>query len=84
MSGQVSRGSAGEYQTDEQAGVARLSGQVSRGSAGEYQADERAKGGEGKWKRAVTQVHGPGFLSCLLWGPHQWPCFRARSSASHN
>ena len=30
MSGQVSRGSAGEYQADE------------RGSAGEYQADERA------------------------------------------
>ena len=34
MSGQVSRGSAGEYQTDER--------QVWRGSAGEYQADERA------------------------------------------
>ena len=34
MSGQVSRGSAGEYQADEQAGVA--------GSAGEYQADEQA------------------------------------------
>ena len=34
MSGQVSRGSAGEYQADERAGVA--------GSAGEYQADERA------------------------------------------
>ena len=36
MSGQVSRGSAGEYQADERAGVARLiclmSGQVSRGS----------------------------------------------------
>ena len=31
---QVSRGSAGEYQADEQA--------VSRGSAGEYQADEQA------------------------------------------
>ena len=43
MSGQVSRGSAGEYQADERAGVAGLmSGQVSRGSAGEYQADERA------------------------------------------
>ena len=34
MSGQVSRGSAGEYQADERAGVA--------GSAGEYQADECA------------------------------------------
>ena len=34
MSGQVSRGSAGEYQADERAGVARL--------AGEYQADEQA------------------------------------------
>ena len=34
MSGQVSRGSAGEYQAD--------SGQVSRGSARGYQADERA------------------------------------------
>ena len=34
MSGQVSRGSAGEYQADER--------QVWRGSAGEYQADEPA------------------------------------------
>ena len=34
MSGQVSRGSAREYQADERAGVA--------GSAGEYQADELA------------------------------------------
>ena len=34
MSGQVSRGSAGEYQADER--------QVSRGSSGEYQADEQA------------------------------------------
>ena len=33
MSKQVSRGSAGEYQSDERAG--------SRGSAGEYQADEQ-------------------------------------------
>ena len=40
MSGQVSRGSAGEYQADERA--RQMSGQVSRGSAGEYQADERA------------------------------------------
>ena len=46
MSGQVLRGSAGEYQADERAGVARLlasirlmSGQVLRGSAGEYQAE---------------------------------------------
>ena len=43
MSGQVSRGSAGEYQAS--------SRQVSRGSAGEYQADERAftveKSGQG-------------------------------------
>ena len=49
MSGQVSRGSAGEYQADERAGVAAqlasirlMSRQVSRGSAGEYQADEQA------------------------------------------
>ena len=55
ISGQVSRGSAGEYQADEQAGVApgrnraaqlaivkQMSRQVSRGSAGEYQAYERA------------------------------------------
>ena len=49
MSEQVSRGSAGEYQADERAGVAaqlasvrQMSGQVSRGSAGVYQADERA------------------------------------------
>ena len=34
MSRQVSCGSAGEYQADEQAGV--------RGSAGEYEADEQA------------------------------------------
>ena len=34
MSRQVSRGASGEYQADEQAGVA--------GSAGEYQADEQA------------------------------------------
>ena len=34
MSRQVSRGSAGEYQAEEQAGVAHL--------AGEYQADEHA------------------------------------------
>ena len=34
MKGQVSRGSAGEYQADDPAGVARLTG--------EYQADELA------------------------------------------
>ena len=34
MSGQVSRGSAGEYKADEQ--------ELSRGSAGDYQADEEA------------------------------------------
>ena len=34
MSRQLSRGSAGEYQADERAGVAGLSG--------DYQADERA------------------------------------------
>ena len=49
MSGQVSRGSAGEYQADDPAGVARLTGEyqadepaVVARSAGEYQADERA------------------------------------------
>ena len=36
MSRQVSLGTAGKYQADEQAGV--------RGSAGEYQADEQAGG----------------------------------------
>ena len=39
MSGQVSRGSAGEYQADDPAGVARLTG--------EYQADVPAT-----WRRA--------------------------------
>ena len=59
---QVSRGSAGEYQADERAGVTRLSwrlsgrdtrqmsGQVSRGSAGEYQADERAVVAQLRWR----------------------------------
>ena len=49
MSRQGSRGSAGEYQADEQAGVTaplasirQMSRQVSRGSAGEYQADVQA------------------------------------------
>ena len=36
MSGQVSRGSAGEYQADEQAGVARLSWRVSGPGIGVY------------------------------------------------
>ena len=50
MSGQVSRGSAGDYQADERAGVGeaqlaiirQMSGQVSRGSAGDYLEDKRA------------------------------------------
>ena len=42
MSGQVSRGSAGEYQADEQAGVARL--------VAEYQADERAEVARLRWR----------------------------------
>ena len=49
MSRKVSLGSAGDYQADEQAGVAaplasirQMSRQVLRGSAGEYQADEQA------------------------------------------
>ena len=58
MSGQVSRGSAGEYQADEQAGVAgaqlesirKMSKQVSRGSAGEYQSDERAGVTRLRWR----------------------------------
>ena len=58
ISGQVSRGSAGEYHSDERAGVARLSWrdtcqlsrQVSRGSAGDYQADERAGVARLSWR----------------------------------
>ena len=49
MSWQVSRGSAGEYKADVQAGISaplasirQRCRQVSRGSAGEYQADEQA------------------------------------------
>ena len=42
MSGQVSRGSAGEYQADEQAGVTRL--------YGEYQADEQAGVARLRWR----------------------------------
>ena len=38
MSGQVSRGSAGEYQADERAGVARLSWRVSGRGAGKCRA----------------------------------------------
>ena len=58
MSGQVSRGPAGDYQADERAGVAglqlasirQISAQVSRGSAGEYQADERAVVAQLRWR----------------------------------
>ena len=42
MSGPGSRGSAGEYQADEQAGVS--------GSAGEYQADEHAGVAQLTWR----------------------------------
>ena len=49
MSRQVSRGSAGEYEADEQAVshgqlaiIMQMSRQVSRGSAGQYEADEQA------------------------------------------
>ena len=42
MSGQVSRGSAGEYQADERAGVARLSWRVSGRWAGRYHAAQLA------------------------------------------
>ena len=45
MSRQVSRGSAGEYQADERAGVV--------GSAGEYQADERAGVARLSWRVSV-------------------------------
>ena len=41
-SGQVSRGSAGEYQADDPAGVARLTG--------EYQADEPAVVARLSWR----------------------------------
>ena len=42
MSGQVSRGSAGEYQADERAGV--------RGSPGEIHSDERAGVARLSWR----------------------------------
>ena len=42
MSGQVSRGSAGEYQADEQAGVARLRSQVAGRWAGRCRAAQLA------------------------------------------
>ena len=42
MSGQVSRGSAGEYQADEQAGVAGLTG--------DYQTDEQAGVARVSWR----------------------------------
>ena len=49
MSGQVLRGSAGDYQADERARcraaqlaiIRQMSGQVTDGSAGNYPADER-------------------------------------------
>ena len=63
MSGQVSCGSAGDYQADEQAGVGaelaiinhmaiikQMSGQVPRGSAGDYQAEERAGAARLSWR----------------------------------
>ena len=57
MSGQVSRGSAGEYQADERAGVAGLiclmGGQVSRSSVAEYQADERAEVARLRWRSSA-------------------------------
>ena len=62
MSGQVSRGSAGEYQADEQAGVARLrcrAGQVSvscPSSPGEM-------GGFHGGLRTVAWLHLPGLIS---------------------
>ena len=42
MSGQVSHGSAGEYQADERAGVARLSWRVSGRSGGRCRAAQLA------------------------------------------
>ena len=56
MSGQVSRGSAGEYQADEQ--------QVWRGSAGEYQEDERQvwRGSAGEY-----QADEPAGVARLIW-----------------
>ena len=49
MSGQVSRGSAGEYQADERAGVARLSWRVSGRLAGTCRAAQLA---------SITQMSG--------------------------
>ena len=42
MSGQVSRASAGEYQADERAGVARLSWRLSGRGVGRYRAAQLA------------------------------------------
>ena len=57
MSSQVSRGSAGDYQADEQAGVARLRWGVSGRCAGrylsstsEYQADVQAGVARLRWR----------------------------------
>ena len=56
MSRQVSRGSAGEYQADEQTGVTWLTGEYQAdeqagvaGSAGDYQADEQAGAARLSW-----------------------------------
>ena len=46
MSGQVSRGSAGEYQA--------MSGQELRGSVGEYQADEQAGVARLSWRVSIS------------------------------
>ena len=59
MSRQVSRGSAGEYEADEQAGVTDqpasirpMSRQVSRSTAGKYQADEQAGVARLSWRES--------------------------------
>ena len=53
----MSRGSAGEYQADEQevsrgsvASIRQMSRQVLRGSAGEYQADEQEGVAQLSWR----------------------------------
>ena len=50
MSGQVSRGSAGEYQADERAGVARLSWRVSGRWAGRCCAAQLASIRQMSWR----------------------------------
>ena len=63
MSRQVSHGSTGNYQADEQAGVAgsavdyqQMSRQVSRGSAGDYQADEQAGVARLNWRQSSRRA----------------------------